>query len=134
MSEINTAEFMRSFDEYVNKTQKTADQAMREVGAGIFTGITKAWPVDTARSRGNWQIGIDKQPKNELDTTENPDPRELPKLDGVEGDTEIWFVNNVPYAERLEYGWSQQAPSGAVRITLSRFERILQQAARDNQL
>jgi hypothetical protein len=30
----------------------------------------------------------------------------------------IYFSNNVPYIERLEDGWSAQAPNGMVRLTV----------------
>jgi hypothetical protein len=29
-----------------------------------------------------------------------------------------YIQNNLPYAERLENGWSKQAPHGMVKITL----------------
>lgn len=28
---------------------------------------------------------------------------------------QVYLVNNLPYAQRLEYGWSKQAPTGMVR-------------------
>ncbi|VEB42983.1 Uncharacterised protein [Chromobacterium violaceum] len=30
-----------------------------------------------------------------------------------------WLVNPMPYAVKLEYGWSKQAPAGMVRLTLA---------------
>jgi hypothetical protein len=38
----------------------------------------------------------------------------------------IYLTNSLPYARRLEYGWSKQAPAGMVRITVANFERHLQ--------
>ena len=31
----------------------------------------------------------------------------------------IWVFNNVPYAQRIEQGWSGQAPGGVVGVTLA---------------
>jgi hypothetical protein len=75
----------------------------------IFRNIQIRTPVDTGRARGNWQVEFN-------------------------GTQEATIYNNLPYIERLENGWSQQAPAGFVRVTLSEFERKLNQAARDNQL
>ena len=47
------------------------------------------------------------------------------KAGGVE-----YITNNLPYAERLEYGYSQQAPAGMVRVTAARFRELLARAAR----
>lgn len=36
----------------------------------------------------------------------------------------IYIQNNLPYATRLEFGWSTQAPSGMVRVTLAELNSI----------
>lgn len=109
MSEINTSEFMAAFDRWVARTEQSAEQAFRALVLDIFRNIQIRTPVDTGRARGNWQVEFN-------------------------GSQEATIYNNLPYIERLENGWSQQAPTGMVRITLSEFERKLNQAARDNQL
>jgi len=39
-----------------------------------------------------------------------------------EGDT-IYLVNNLPYAQRLEGGWShRQAPNGMVALSIQKFD------------
>jgi hypothetical protein len=45
-----------------------------------------------------------------------------------------YIVNNLPYAAPLEYGHSKQAPGGMVRITLARFQQIVDEAIRNNQV
>jgi hypothetical protein len=44
--------------------------------------------------------------------------------------TPYYFTNSLPYAERIEYGWSTQAPEGIVRIQLQRFNLRVGQIAR----
>ena len=109
MSEINTSEFMAAFDRWVDKTEQNAEQAFRALVLDIFRNIQIRTPVDTGRARGNWQVEFD-------------------------GDQSATIFNNTSYIERLENGWSQQAPAGFVRVTLSEFERKLNEAARENQL
>lgn len=42
---------------------------------------------------------------------------------------ENWVIYNTqPYAERLEYGWSKQAPMGILRISLKEWGSILEAA------
>jgi hypothetical protein len=38
---------------------------------------------------------------------------------------QIFVVNTLPYANRLEHGWSQQAPSGVYTIAAQRAERLI---------
>lgn len=40
------------------------------------------------------------------------------------------FATPVPYARRIEFGWSSQAPAGMVRLTTARFQQIVKAAAR----
>ncbi len=42
------------------------------------------------------------------------------------------FVNPAPYARRIEFGWSTQAPAGMVRLTTARFQQIVEAAIRGN--
>ena len=43
----------------------------------------------------------------------------------------VWFTNNLPYAERIEYdGWSRQAPEGMVRKHVAQWRRIVEAKAR----
>ena len=83
--------------------------------------------------RGNWQLGVDSEPLAQIGRI---DPRgaearaenlaAIPK----EAFGHIYFLtNNVPYANRLENGWSRQAPIGVVGLTVLRWEGIVTEAA-----
>ncbi|MDH4432935.1 hypothetical protein QEP21_21635, partial [Pseudomonas shirazica] len=45
-----------------------------------------------------------------------------------------YIVNNLIYAVPLEYGHSTQAPKGMVRVTLDRFQGIVDEAIRNNRV
>ncbi|MNT90915.1 hypothetical protein D3C72_2319290 [compost metagenome] len=45
-----------------------------------------------------------------------------------------YLINNLPYAIPLEFGHSNQAPNGMVRVTIARFQQIVEQAIRNNQV
>lgn len=68
------------------------------------------------RFRGNWQITVTTPAAGALDTTAQP-PFSYPSFKGLQT---VWITNNVPYAERLEGGWSyRQAPDGIVAVSIA---------------
>lgn len=45
-----------------------------------------------------------------------------------------YLVNNLPYAESIEYGHSKQAAQGMVRINFIRIKSIIEQSAREHRV
>lgn len=88
------------------------------------------------RFRGNWQVGFNSPPQGETGRVDKKGTETLADggaiLAGFKAsDTQsIYFVNNVPYAVRLEFGHSKQAPRGMVRITAQEFQKLFNEAAR----
>lgn len=88
------------------------------------------------RFRGNWQFSIDSPATTEIDRIDPSGNATLAELIAqvqalTIGQT-AYIVNNLPYAVPLEYGHSSQAPSGMVRVTLASFQRIVDEAIRNN--
>lgn len=88
------------------------------------------------RFRGNWQFSIDSAATEELDRID-PSGSEtiaalLSQVQALTIGQTAYIVNNLPYAVPLEYGHSTQAPSGMVRVTLANFQRIVDEAIRNN--
>lgn len=88
------------------------------------------------RFRGNWQIGFNTAPEGETDRIDKSGAETLAAGSAMlaqfraANDSVIYFVNNVPYAVRLEFGYSKQAPRGMVRITAQEFQKLFNEAAR----
>jgi len=82
--------------------------------------------------RGNWQLGVGSMPTVELArvdptgaATQGAILAEIP----AEAAGKVYFLaNNVPYAQRLEDGYSRQAPSGVVGLTVTMFQQIVREA------
>ena len=89
-------------------------------------------PVDYGTFRGNWNVGI-----NEINETFQTDFTVKPAkgrydqasfsrgstvVGAIKGGEMINISNSLPYSMRLEYGWSKQASSGMVRVTLKELE------------
>lgn len=88
------------------------------------------------RFRGNWQFAIDSPGTEELDRID-PSGSEaiaalLAQVQALSIGQTAYIVNNLPYAIPLEYGHSTQAPAGMVRVTLTNFQRIVDEAIRNN--
>lgn len=90
------------------------------------------------RFRGNWMFSIKSA---DTSTTEEVDPsgsKSMARI--VNGAIEFkagetaYITNSLPYAISLEYGHSTQAPGGMVRITVARFQQIVLEAIRNNQV
>jgi hypothetical protein len=85
------------------------------------------------RFRGNWQLGIGVIPSGE---TGRIDPSGAETLGTITASipteaagTVMYLANNSPYGQRLEEGWSRQAPTGLVGLTAMKFQAIVNEAA-----
>lgn len=92
--------------------------------------IVRRSPVDTGRFRGNWQTSIGQPAAG---TVEKLDPSGSDALrEGASAIADLqpfsitYLANNLPYAERLEDGYSEQAPSGMVALTFAELEKAVQ--------
>ena len=47
---------------------------------------------------------------------------------------DIYIRNQAPYAEKIEYGYSRQAPSGMMRVSVRQYQSFLNKATKNNKL
>jgi len=111
------------------KTERKMDMAARKVALEIFTRVILKSPVDTGRFRGNWQVGIGSVPNGTLELDDATGVATISaaaaRLAGVTAGNIIYLANNLPYARRLEEGYSQQAPAGMVALTVQEFQLVV---------
>lgn len=132
VDEHNTA--LRS--DPANLTKAGRLKAGRKLNDGM--DITKPDGYVGGRFRGNWMFSIGSP---DTTTTDDIDPNGAKStarlingaIEFKAGET-AYITNSLAYAIPLEYGHSQQAPSGMVRITLARFQQIVLEAIRNNQV
>lgn len=87
-------------------------------------GVVQKSPVDTGRFRGNWIVSVDSPNLTETQQTDVNGSATINKgMAAIEAfdinNSRIYIQNNLPYGNRLENGWSKQAPNGMVALTLS---------------
>lgn len=113
-----------------SKMARNLNQGIRATLFEVSTAIIKDTPADTGRARGNWQASIGRGATKEI-AVNNQRSGEAKAIAEVDQTVSVavgdlyYLTNNVPYIERLEFGWSKQAPSGMVRKNLQNFNRLL---------
>jgi hypothetical protein len=121
--------------EWASQAKENADLVVRKVTLDLWARLIDKSPVDTGAFRRNWQYSVNARARGVVSgnwTSENRAPRpETPNVSAAGIGKVIWITNNLPYANRLETGWSKQAPLGMVGITAMEFNSIVSTAARE---
>lgn len=86
------------------------------------------------RFRANWQYSFGspvKEAANEIDKSGGPTLDKIRSRLGTAPFASVhWLANNMPYAQRLEEGYSGQAPQGIVGLVEMEFPAIFEAAKR----
>lgn len=121
---------------FCEKAKKNPEIVMRQVSIKLFRAIILGSPVDTGRFRNNWFAAMGPNPSMETTNyTGKEGTAAINRMTRVVGEsrgmgwTELTLTNNLPYAQRLEFGWSKQAPVGMVRVNIARFNTLLNEEA-----
>lgn len=110
----------------MEKAERVVKASLIELGTNVITRT----PVDTGQARRNWLYAYgaaDRSTTTETDRTGGERIGALTKSVSVLdiGD-EFYMTNSLPYIKRLEYeGWSNQAPSGMVRVSTVDWPQIV---------
>ncbi|PZQ46171.1 MAG: hypothetical protein DI551_05690 [Micavibrio aeruginosavorus] len=95
---------------YKRKVIATLERRVIYTALALLGQVKVLTPVKTGRARSNWHLDIGAptfvivEAKGDL----------IADVTDYKIDKTIFVSNNLPYIQRLEDGWSQQAPSGFV--------------------
>lgn len=124
--------FARDFAALLERAKDKQHQVVRKVSLDLYRSLVLKSPVDTGRFRANWVTGVGAV---NTATSEQVDPsgegaiaRAEGALQNVQVGGVVYLTNSLPYAKRLEYGHSKQAPGGMVRITVAEYGQFLARA------
>lgn len=127
------SKFTLDIQAFVAKAKKNPETVVRSVSLKLFSAIIKASPVDTGRFRGNWQTTGATPATGLMAGVDPTGNKAVNSAATFITNAPVWntftLTNNLPYAERLEYGWSKQAPVGMVRVNISRFQQLINEEA-----
>jgi hypothetical protein len=135
---------------FANKTTANLDQIARKVVLDLGTRLVEKSPVGDpstwqgpapegyvgGRFRANWQYAFDRVNPGDLPDIDASGALSIGRISaGVQsapGAGIHYLFNNLPYAQKLEDGWSKQAPSGMVATTILEFEGVVTRIATGN--
>ena len=138
--------FSLDLQAFAKKAGARADLVVKRVVAGMAESVIEMSPVGDGvywrrpppkgyvggRFRGNWDYGFNAAPKQQFDVVDKTGAmsmgRVLMGLSAAPTAGIHYIANNLPYAERLENGWSRQAPVGMVGVTVLKFQGIVRGA------
>lgn len=108
------------------KSAKTLRKEFANVAGGVYTG---------GRFKNNWQVGIGVINANTSREPATDGNAALAAHDtvikGWKPGMTIWLTNSMPYAGKLEYGHSKQAPGGMVRLAVQNYAQAVAKATRE---
>jgi len=121
----NAKDFELRLNTAVLETQEKIEDAVQVIAMDTLRGVVLKSPVDTGRFRGNWIVSINSPSMEQTPATDASGSGAINKgMAAIEGydvktTSRIYIQNNLPYGNRLENGWSKQAPEGMVSVTLN---------------
>lgn len=143
MAKVKTT--LRGFAKRIDKIgidiEKNADTLVRKVAITVASSVVLATPVDTGRARANWRTALGapergvrepfvlgKEGSSGAQNIAGVISETQRVVAGYQGNGEVFISNNLPYIERLNTGWSAQAPAGFVEIAVNNGVRAIRQA------
>lgn len=114
---------------YKNKVEGSVEKAVRTFALQAYSNITLMTPVGNpdlwkkdpppgyvgGRARANWNIDINTVDLSVTESKDQPDNAQALNVTAKYKVTDtIYISNNLPYIQRLNEGWSSQAPENFV--------------------
>lgn len=108
--------------DFIDEINADVTKLTIELAYSIWDGLIARSPVWSGRYRASWYMGLrQKEFYAQGGSPESPLPepvRPVLKSRATKQPPKIWITNGSPYFDRIEEGWSGQAPAGVVRVTL----------------
>jgi len=138
--------FSMQIAEFISKTKANQDLLVRAITMKVDNKLVQRSPVGDAkywkhkpppgytggRFRANWQLSIGSPSAGVRDLIDKDGSATIAAhgstISAAKAGDVIYLVNNLPYAKRIEEGWSRQAPVGVVMLTVVEFRTIVDDA------
>lgn len=128
--------FTIDMDKFIAKYEGRATTIYRKVALEAFSSVIMMSPVDTGRFRANWNTSLSEPNKStNTEARDKSGSKAVAKSRAVvshaQPGQDCIIANGLPYGPRLENGYSKQAPSGMLKVTVTRFQRFVDEAAHE---
>jgi hypothetical protein len=128
-------------NQHAQEARKAVRDAAYAEGSTVGKAtLTKMYPFAAGkgyvggRFRGSWTVSLSVPSSDSVGTIDASGGKTITVGEGVLQDAKtgvtIYIINSLPYSERLEDGWSKQAPAGVVKVTVAEFQTIVDDAAK----
>lgn len=132
-----TKAFNQHIADFKKKSNLSNEVILKKFAFDLLTKIIRKTPVDTGRARGGWfpaiealgvgseksvEFNVSKGGKNFSEQAFNEGKTKGQFIDNTKGPWNqikyVDIINGVEYVIFLEYGYSQQAPHGMIRLSM----------------
>lgn len=129
MSGAKMSNFALDLRKFAKKAGNNAESVVKKVALDLTYSVVEMSPVDTGRFKNNWNLAIASINRNTNSTDDSNVRANSSILSYKLGET-IYISNSLPYAQRLEDGYSKQAPQGMVKVTLVQYQSFVKKAVK----
>lgn len=130
MKPTNVKEFRAEITDYAKKVLPEKFLVFHQkIAMELLSRVVRRNPVDTGRSRNNWQAGLSTNETGVADWyTRSPGESVMElatRVKDMKPFAVIFLWNNVEYVLDLEDGTSRQAPDGFVAISIAELQTLV---------
>jgi len=126
--------FTSEIERFVKVVNDRTARAKAVIAGDLLRAIVHASPVDTGQFKANWRVSLNATTRASIKSFDKGGQSTisagLEVIGRAKPTDRVYIGNNLPYARRIEYGWSQQAPYGVVRVQVARLQGIVTSAVR----
>lgn len=116
------ARFSTPIDHVINqvhtKYKIDSSNVLRKLALDLYAEIIKGTPVDTGRARANWNLSV-HSPNYSVSNSTIISSVSI-TAGSLQNLPEVYISNGLPYVRELEFGRSDQAPNGFIRLAIQR--------------
>ncbi|MDQ1207272.1 hypothetical protein QE380_000195 [Acinetobacter baylyi] len=110
--------------DFIKVIEQNLTQTQKKIVVEVLQGVVMSSPVDTGAFRGNHRVSVGSidQSANESEKDKSGTgtiAKGLQNLITLRPFQTVYISNSLPYALRLENGWSNQAPVGVYKTTFN---------------
>lgn len=119
---MNLSQFSARIRDIGRQVESNSVEVMKTVALVVDQAVVSATPVDTGRAKTNWIAELN-HPSSQITNIADPSgstalSQARTTIASVRQGSTIHITNNLPYIQRLNDGYSAQAPAGFVEQSI----------------
>lgn len=111
--------FAKRMKQMSKSIEEESSKMVRTASLAALSEVVLRTPVDTGRARGNWLVGLGTIPTNTVNLTGTASVAIGNSTISRYKSGTVYIANNLPYIQRLNDGYSKQAPANFVEAAVA---------------